>query len=129
MTTINFKDGINAKAHRKEDKFQEEYLGLVVVNNSIKTAVNLRIYGTQSRNYCCLWLNDGVNYASGSDYAGGYGYHRPSAAAAGAIEKAGVNLSKDISGRGSSAIEDAVMSMLNAMYPDAQIKEVIKSHG
>ena len=54
----------------------------------IENPVICRIYGTAShkRIYACLWTYDrrNGNYVSrsGSGWAGGYGYHRPSAAAA-----------------------------------------------
>ena len=124
--SITFERGINAKAHRKENAFMQEYLGLAIVDGQIVTAVNCRIYGTNSRNYCCLWYNNKESWGSGSDYAGGYGYHRPSAAA-GAFEKAGVTLDTDISGRGHSALEDVVLALTKALYPDAHC-QVIVSH-
>ncbi len=126
--TINLQEKINAKAHRKENHFMYEYLGLAVVGNQIRTAVNLRIYGTDSRNYCCVWINNGQQWGAGSDYAGGYGYHRPSAAAHGALKNAGVQLSEPINGRGDTAIEAAVLAVLDALYPVAEIKSVIKAH-
>jgi hypothetical protein len=126
--TINFQEKINAQVHRKENNFMEEYLGLAVVGNQIRTAVNLRIYGTDSRNYCCVWINNGQEWGAGSDYAGGYGYHRPSAAAHGALIKAGVQLSEPIDGRGDSAIKEAVLAVLDALYPESEIKSVIKAH-
>jgi hypothetical protein len=126
---INFVQNMNAQAHRKENNFMYSYIGIVVIKKAVKQAVDLRIYGTNSRNYCCLWLNNGKQWAAGSAFAGGYGYHRPSAAAAEALKKAGVTLSEDIDGRGDSAIESALFALLTTMYPNAKIKEVVKAHG
>ena len=61
-----------------------------------------------------LWVNDYTNSeinTSGTGSAGGYGYHRPSAAASEAIRNAGIELDQNISGRGDSAIEDAVKAI------------------
>jgi hypothetical protein len=126
--SINAKDGMNARAHRKENSFMYNYIGLAVVDDKIVEAVDCRIYGTNARNYCCLWWRANGKYGSGSDYAGGYGYHRPSAAAAGAFSASGVELDSDISGRGDRAIEDAVLALTQSLYPNAHC-QVIVAHG
>lgn len=130
IKSLNAKDAINSKAHRKEKNFMEEFIGLAVVDGKIKTAVNLRVYGTQARNTACLWVhNEGwTTSGSGSGSAGGYGYHRPSAAVAEAFEKAGIELSVDINGRGDTAVQDAVLALTEYLYPNT-IVEVIKAHG
>lgn len=113
---VNFSQNFN-RNHRKENHFQQQYTGLVLVGNELLEAVTLRIYGTRAVNYAALWYNNQEKWASGTGKAGGYGYHRPSAAAAEAFEAAGVELA-DISGRGSQAIEDAVKSLLCELYPE-----------
>lgn len=123
---VEFEHGFN-RNHRKENNFQEEYLGLAIVDGKIKEAVNCRIYGTQSRNYCCIWFNNGDKWAAGSDYAGGYGYHRPSAAVQGALNAAGVTGFSPIDGRGDSAIELVILQLTKMLYPDSHC-QVIKSH-
>ena len=120
--------GINAKAHRKGDNFQESYSGLAVVDGEIVEAVILRIYGTQARNYCCLWVQGNGIYSSGSGQAGGYGYHRASAAAQAAFETAGIKLKDAIDGRGDSAIKDAVEVLLKHICPTASIYYVLKAN-
>lgn len=125
---VEFKYGLKAKAHRKENNFMEQFTGIVVDNDDVREAVVLRIYGTSARNTACLWYNNGENWADGSGSAGGYGYHRPSAAVQEALERAGVTLSEDISGRGDSAIRDAVQALLEKLYPDARVKTVLKAH-
>jgi hypothetical protein len=120
-------NGFN-RNHRKENKIMYVYHGLAVQDGKVNEAIDLRIYGTDSRNYCCVWIM-GDKYSSGSDYAGGYGYHRPSAAAEGAIFNAGVKLDKYISGRGDNAIEEAVKAITEYLYPNADIIHVIKSYG
>ena len=63
-----------------------------------------------------LWVH-GKNYASGSGYAGGYGYHKPSAAVGNAIESAGFGLEFNISGGGESALVDALKAVAVAAWP------------
>lgn len=115
MKTLNIKpqDNINARAHRKENNFQNSYKLTAIYKGELVEIADLRTYGTNAKNYACFWLHDTKTqtYASGSGSAGGYGYHRPSAAASEALEKAGVELSSSISGRGDSAIKEALLSI------------------
>jgi hypothetical protein len=130
VKSLNAKNAINAKAHRKEKNFMGEHIGLAVVDGEIKIVVNLRIYGTQARNTVCLWFhNEGWTISgSGSGSAGGYGYHRPSAAAEEAFKASGVELSQDINSRGDTAVRDAVLALTKHLYPGCAV-EVIASHG
>jgi hypothetical protein len=120
MKVISFipTDGIQAGKHRKENNFLESY-SIIVKGKThqgkqeLQEIASLRIYGTNAMNYACLWINDRGNntYCNGSGSAGGYGYHRPSAAAAEALKTAGIKLSEDIDGRGDSAIIDALTAI------------------
>ena len=109
--------------HRKENNFYEEYTAVCFHNGRAYDAVTLRIYRTDGRHYACVWMHgnaawdgfDGYMWRSGSAYAGGYGYHRSSAAAAWAIKAAGVDLSEDIAGRGDQAIAAAVEAIARAI--------------
>lgn len=113
--------GVNGKAHRKEGKCHFESMSIIDPSrcfdrfDGLREAlapIDLRLYGTGSRNYACLWVNkEPWGHASGSGSAGGCGYHRPSAAAQEAIEAAGFKLSRDIEGRGDGAIEEALFAI------------------
>jgi len=108
VISFNPAPNINAKSHRKENHFTEAY-SVIAFDEKKKTfsnPVELRIYATKSMVYACLWLF-GHN-CSGSGSAGGYGYHKASAATQEAINKAGIMLSQPIDGRGSSAMETAL---------------------
>lgn len=97
--------------HRKENQAFYSF-SLVDLDNATESAV-IRLYNssTGARNYACLWIIAPGFYASGSGMAGGYGYHRPSAAAQEAFTRAGVQLAEPIDGRGDSAIEDALKAL------------------
>lgn len=118
-------DGLNIN-HRKEDKFSEQYSGIVCREGKMYEAVILRIYRTDSRAYACLWTMgnyawgqaDGDLWRSGSGWAGGYGFHRASAAACDAIKAAGIELSESINGAGDSAIMQAVEAIAREMWND-----------
>lgn len=111
--------------HRKESHFTKQYTAVVFNGQCAYDAVTLRIYSTDAKSYCCLWVHDNCSwvkgcrdsyYRSGSGSAGGYGYHRASAAAQNAIYNAGITLSEDIGGRGDAAIEEAVHAIAAAMW-------------
>lgn len=110
---------------RKERHFYEQYTAVVFNGSSSYDAVTLRIYSTDARCYCCLWVSDNCAwvkecrdsyYRNGSGNVGGYGYHRASAAASKAIHNAGIELDEDINGRGNDAIEEAVYAIAAAMW-------------
>lgn len=112
-------------SHRKENHFYNQYTAVVFNGKSAYDAVTLRLYATEAKHYCCLWINDNCSwikatrdsyYRSGSGSAGGFGYHRASAAAQEAIYNAGIELSENIAGRGDTAIEEAVYSIAAAMW-------------
>lgn len=118
------KSAINAQAHRKENYFIEEFSAIVHDGKEFKTPVTLRTYGKKfgAANYACLWVNGKNVNCSGSGKAGGYGYHRTSAATQEAIEKAGIELSEPIDGRGDRAMEDAVRAIAVALgFKEKQI--------
>lgn len=78
--------------------------------------VTLRTYAGRSRDssriYASIWVSGRY---SGHGYAGGYGYHKASAAAQTAIRSAGITLSAPIDGRGDSAIEGALGAIARAL--------------
>lgn len=118
-------DGLKI-SHRKEDKFSEQFSGLVCRYGKMHEAVILRIYRTESRVYSCLWTMgnsawgqyNSSHWRSGSGWAGGYGYHRSSSAAGEAIKAAGIVLSESINGAGDSAIMEAVEAIAREMWND-----------
>jgi hypothetical protein len=126
--------GYNIKiSHRKENHFYKQ-ITAVVFNRATGGAfdcVTLRLYATDNRHYACVWVHnncawikDGETIAAtdcnGSGYAGGWGYHRASAAAGEAIYKAGFDLSEDINGRGNQAIEEAARAIAESIYTDRE---------
>lgn len=102
-------NNVNGKAHRKENAFYMQYT--VVNPTTRKEIVELRLYATNAMHTACLWTY-GPRYCSGSGKAGGYGYHRASSAAAGAIAQAGIKLAvPHFGGMGDSAIETALLAI------------------
>lgn len=93
----------------------------VIVNseNGLKNIITVRCYMGRSANastvYASVWINTSEVHTSGKGKAGGYGYHKVSAAIDDAINSAGIALDTDISGVGNSAILDALTAIANAL--------------
>ena len=85
----------------------------------IQEPVTLRCYMGRSqlasRVYASLWAHNHPYSLAGHGWAGGYGYCKQSAAAAEAIAKAGIELSEPIDGRGTTAIEHALIAITEAL--------------
>jgi len=114
----------NVASNRKEDSFYYQY---TVVDASLNNVLELRLYATNARHYACVWAHASPYYLSGGGYAGGYGYHRASAAAEAAICDAGIKLSDPIGGRGDSAIQDALMAIAKAVTGKRKFK-ILTAH-
>lgn len=97
-------------SNRKENSF---YKQMTLISRDFEELATVRFYCTSTRVYCCVWINDAATqtYISGGGYAGGYGYHKASAAMEAALNDAGVTLSESISGRGESAMNDALQAI------------------
>ncbi len=93
----------------------------VVVNSAegLKNIATVRCYMGRSASastvYASIWVHSTDHHNSGTGKAGGYGYHKQSAAIAEAIRSAGITLDKDIYGIGDSAIEDALEAIAQAL--------------
>jgi len=113
--------------NRKEKNFVQEFAAIVTHENKTFVPVMLRIYLTNAVTRACVWIYAGNSpthpetYTGAGGNAGGYGYHRPGAAAYEAITKAGFKLAEAIDGRGDSAIEEAVHAIAQFLYPEATI--------
>ncbi len=89
---------------------------LVVLQDdgTLGEVVNVVVYMGRSRTaskvYASVWLGcyERSVHTSGTGSAGGYGYHKESAAVGKAFTSAGIELAEDIRGRGTRAIYDAL---------------------
>lgn len=131
--TINPEAKTKFNANHRKEKSSVEFESYLVVDLNGKpiggeahTPITLRLYHTTGRAYACLWINSGDTHTSGSGFAGGYGYHRGSAAAQVAINNAGIKLDSDIDGRGESAIRDALMAIATSL--NISSPAIIRAH-
>ena len=69
---------------------------LVIDKKTERTIIDCRVYMGRSSNssqvYASVWISGNNYYVAGTGNAGGYGYHKASAAIASALESAGINL-------------------------------------
>lgn len=82
-------------------------------DGTMPEVVTLRTYSAGKRSStttAAVWVR-GTIQASGTGSTSGWGYHRPSEAAAIAIRNAGFDLSERIDGCGDSAIRAAVLAL------------------
>ena len=90
-----------------------------VITDTLKEIITVRCYMGRSASasvvYASLWITAPDYHGSGAGKAGGYGYHKPSAAIGDAIASAGIGLSKDISGVGNGAIHEALGAIAETM--------------
>ena len=114
---------------------------IIVVDDagSKRKVIDCRFYMGRSSQasvvYCSVWLSGSIDgesvWLSGSGQAGGYGYHKASAAMYYAITAAGFDLVEDdgvtpshIVGRGDEAMRDAAIALASALgYDDVILVE------
>jgi len=84
-----------------------------------EVVVDIRMYAARSKNgqivYCLFWAHNREKWITGAGQAGGYGYHKPSAAMGAAIDNAGITLSSRIHGVGESAMLEAMDAIAVAL--------------
>ncbi len=95
---------------------------LVIFNpetEEIDNPVSVRWWMGRSKNasvvYCSVWIRGNGIEISGRGSAGGYGYHKESAALQDALASAGVVLEKSIDGCGDGSIRYAMIAIADAM--------------
>lgn len=98
---------------REEKNIQHGYKAIgISKDGKLWELVDLRIGQTATTAYACVWLHVAGygTYAHGSGKAGGYGYHRSSAAAESAFRSAGMIFNQSFSGCGDTMTREAVQA-------------------
>lgn len=113
MNVIKFdpKENMSMTIRDREEKhICRGYKAICIDGGKIHELVDLRIGATDGAAYACVWVKIPDHWACGSVKAGGYGYHRESAAAGEAFSRAGMEFDEGINGCGNGAIRDAVQA-------------------
>lgn len=97
MKAIISKPGTsNGYNYSRDKELVSAYSVIGKINGEMREIVTARCYMSRSSSasvvYCSLWVHAGNIYCSGKGSAGGYGYHKESAALQEAISSAGIEL-------------------------------------
>lgn len=107
----------NGRNYGGEKEMHAAYSVVTVSKGELREVVTCRVYMGRSRSastvYASLWANNGEQWTAGHGQAGGYGYHKESAAIDDAIRSAGFKLSHSVSGTGEH--ESALKACARAM--------------
>lgn len=110
MKAVITKQVQNARNLSDEKETVSKFVVLGKINGEIREIVDARVYMSRSRNastvYASIWVHGrdkfGAEiYTTGRGEAGGYGYHKESAAVGSAITSAGIELYGDVYDSGS----------------------------
>lgn len=89
----------NARNYSGEKELTYRYAVIGKINGELRTVVDARCWRGRRRNsstvYASVWVN-GLVHTSGRGQAGGYGYHKASAAIGSALSDAGIELYGDV---------------------------------
>lgn len=120
----------NGKNHGDKRELVSAYSVIALIGCELREVVTARAYMGRSASastvYASIWVSGKGVYTAGSGSAGGYGYHKESAAFAAAIRSAGIELDADIAGRGEGAMRDAFEAIARAI--GARGKLITVSH-
>lgn len=103
--------------HKKEKGFYRQIAILDARDGSAVVTARLYWPGRDGASpcYACVWIHGNGAHGNGSGKAGGYGYHKESAAIGAALTSAGVTLRDDIDGRGDQATFAALEAVARAV--------------
>lgn len=123
---------------RQEKHFYNGYKVVTIVNDEMETLIDARLGGTSSCHYASIWLNTKytdydyyIKYgdARASAKAGGYGYHRASAALESAFSRAGMHFSIGCSGMGESMMRDCLLAAGEYLKPTGAKIYLVECYG
>lgn len=123
---------------RQAKHFYSGYKVVTIVNDEIVELVDARLGATDNCHYASVWLNvryyDNDYYntcgsARGAGKAGGWGYHRASAALESAFSRAGMRFEDGCSCKGEGAMRDCLMCAGEYLKPAGAKIYIIECYG
>lgn len=123
---------------RQAKHFYNGYKVVTVINGEMIELVDARLGATDSCHYASVWLNtryydnkyyNNMGSARGAGKAGGYGYHRASAALESAFARAGMRFSVGCSCMGESAMRDCLMCAGEYLAPENAKVYLVECYG
>ena len=138
VSFVPAQDMPRAYRDREEKYFYSAYKVVTIVNDEMIELVDARLGATENCHYAVIWLdcfysNKDFAYengrACGAGKAGGWGYHRESAALESAFRRAGMKFDIGCSGQGETMMRDCLMCAGEYLKPaDAKIY-LVKCYG
>jgi hypothetical protein len=126
---MSFIPAQNMPASYREQQEKHFYFGykvVTIINDEMETLVDARLGATENCHYSSIWLNTKytdydyyIQYgdARASAKAGGWGYHRASAALDSAFHRAGMRFNVGCNGMGESAMRDCLLAAGEYLKP------------
>jgi len=114
---IDLKQSSNVRTCRKEKGFYRQISIMCVSDGAVPVIARFYWPGRDgaSNCYACAWIRGDDAFGHGGGKAGGYGYHKESAALSDALDSAGVTLPDPIDGRGGMAMREALLAVARAV--------------
>lgn len=104
----------NGHNYSGEKEMVGAWSAVVLDGGKMRDLVTVRTYMGRARGSSRVYASIWAPVGSGHGHAGGYGYHKASAAIQAAIDSAGIKLSCAIDGVGETAIRDALIAICEA---------------
>ena len=98
---------------RKDNLPHEKYSVCTIEKGQIEERIDVRVYFSKSKVYAAIWVRPkkAFSHPSGTGWASGYGYDKPSAAIQQAFRAAGYQFEKSFGGVGQQGIEAALKAV------------------
>jgi hypothetical protein len=128
--TLPANPNTNARSLSGDKETLATYTVAAIEQGRIKEYVHAATYMSRSTGHsgqihASIWCHHAPCPTSGYGKAGGYGYHKPSAALQAAITSAGITLAEPIEGCGEQAMEEALRAIAIAQGADQQTLTII----
>lgn len=123
---------------REEKHFYTGYKVVCISEGGMVELVDARLGATDSCHYASVWLDcfySNENFACengrayGAGKAGGYGYHRASAALDSALRRAGMKFNIGCSGMGESMMQDCLLAAGEYLKPEGAKVYLVECYG
>lgn len=118
----------NATNYGHNKELVGAYSVIGTIGGTMRELVTCRTWMGRSRSastvYAAVWVHGPSMYASGKGTAGGYGYHKESAAVGDAISSAGFDLSKHINGCGERPMIEALEALARLAGAEGELLTV-----
>ena len=138
ISFVPSQDMPRAYRDREEKHFYTGYKVVCISEGEMVELVDARLGATDSCHYAVVWLDcfySNENFACengrayGAGKAGGYGYHRASAALESAFSRAGMRFSVGCSCLGESAMRDCLMCAGEYLKPEGAKIYLVECYG